>query len=33
VDGMPHPELIFLHSENADGYNGACVAAPSLTPI
>ena len=21
VDGMPHPELIFLHSENADGCN------------
>ena len=24
-DGMPHPELIFLHSESADGCNARVV--------
>jgi hypothetical protein len=30
VDGMPHLELIFLHSENADGCN-AQRARPSVS--
>jgi hypothetical protein len=30
VDGMPHPELIFLHSESADGCNARRVPAPPL---
>ena len=31
VDGMPHPGLIFLHSESADGFN-AWRARPSVSP-
>ena len=30
---MPRPELIFLHSENADGCNARRVPAPPLAPI
>ena len=33
VDGMPHPGLIFLHSESADGCNARRAAAPPLAPI
>jgi hypothetical protein len=31
VDGMPHLELIFLHSESADGYNARHVPAASVS--
>ena len=30
VDGMPHPELIFLHSESADGCNARRVPPVSF---
>jgi hypothetical protein len=34
VDGMPHLELIFLHSESADGYNARHVPLlPPLAPV
>jgi hypothetical protein len=33
VGGMPHLDLIFLHSESADGSNGQRVPGPPLASI